>query len=464
VTLAPNAALAARGTNAFELVVGGETVAHAGASALTVRRRVGRLSRGEAVPAFDAAGSPDPALQAQWLGVLDVLAAHNGILYLLHRGERPLCALSGRVPPASDRHERAIPAGRWTLSRFAFLRRGEAGLVLESPLATCRLDISSDEVATWLARLASARRAPPRGVPRAFLSMLHAAGFLTQADRVGAGDDRPALQGWSFADAIMHSRSRAGRHLSPFGATFPLRGTTAPAPPVKPAMSRRAIVLHRPGRVGRGGHLASFTRVLESRRSLRDFAARPLTPRELGEFLYRVAHIQSETRPPGDDRPDTVTFRPTPSGGACHSLEIYVAAANCQGLKPGLYHHDPRHHRLEPVPRSAGAARALVDAARAVVPGAGQPHTMIIVASRFARVSWKYESMAYATILKDAGALLQTMYLVATAMGLAPCAVGGGDAQFFADAIGTSVFEETSVAEFLLGVPRRGRGARGTDP
>ena len=79
---------------------------------------------------------------------------------------------------------------------------------------------------------------------------------------------------------------------------------------------------------------------------------------------------------------------------------------------------------------------------------------MILVTSRFARVMWKYESMAYATILKDAGALLQTMYLVATSMGLAPCAVGGGDSQFFADAIGTDFFTETTVAEFLLGIPK----------
>jgi hypothetical protein len=43
------------------------------------------------------------------------------------------------------------------------------------------------------------------------------------------------------------------------------------------------------------------------------------------------------------------------------------------------------------------------------------------------------------------------MYLVATAMGLAPCGVGGGDSDSFAWAAGTDYFAETSVGEFLLG-------------
>jgi hypothetical protein len=46
------------------------------------------------------------------------------------------------------------------------------------------------------------------------------------------------------------------------------------------------------------------------------------------------------------------------------------------------------------------------------------------------------------------------MYLTATAMGLAPCAIGGGDADLFARAAGTDYCTETSVGEFLLGNPR----------
>ena len=71
-------------------------------------------------------------------------------------------------------------------------------------------------------------------------------------------------------------------------------------------------------------------------------------------------------------------------------------------------------------------------------------------------MAWKYESIAYALTLKDVGVLFQTMYLAATAMGLAPCALGGGDADLFARAAGTDYRVETSVGEFLLGSQRRG--------
>jgi SagB-type dehydrogenase family enzyme len=79
---------------------------------------------------------------------------------------------------------------------------------------------------------------------------------------------------------------------------------------------------------------------------------------------------------------------------------------------------------------------------------------LLILAARFARVAWKYESIAYALTLKHVGVVYQTMYLAATAMGLAPCAIGGGDANLFARAAGTDYCAETSVGEFLLGSPR----------
>jgi SagB-type dehydrogenase family enzyme len=66
-------------------------------------------------------------------------------------------------------------------------------------------------------------------------------------------------------------------------------------------------------------------------------------------------------------------------------------------------------------------------------------------------VAWKYESIAYELVLKDVGVALQTMYLAATAMGLAPCAIGTGDSDLFAQASGIDFYEESTVGEFALG-------------
>jgi SagB-type dehydrogenase family enzyme len=76
---------------------------------------------------------------------------------------------------------------------------------------------------------------------------------------------------------------------------------------------------------------------------------------------------------------------------------------------------------------------------------------MLVLTARFAKVAWKYETMAYAAMLKHVGVIFQTLYLVATAMGLAPCGLGGGSAEMFARASGLDPLVEGSVGEFLLG-------------
>ena len=81
----------------------------------------------------------------------------------------------------------------------------------------------------------------------------------------------------------------------------------------------------------------------------------------------------------------------------------------------------------------------------------GPRQVLVILASRFQRMSWKYNSSSYHATLKNVGALYQTMYLVATAMGLAPCGLGGGDSELFCQATGLQFHEETSVGEFMLG-------------
>jgi SagB-type dehydrogenase family enzyme len=94
------------------------------------------------------------------------------------------------------------------------------------------------------------------------------------------------------------------------------------------------------------------------------------------------------------------------------------------------------------------------DAAGSTATPVGTLQVLLILAARFPCLAWKYESIAYALTLKHVGVLYQTRYLAATAMGLAACAIGGGDADLFARAAGTDYYAETSVGEFLLGVPR----------
>jgi SagB-type dehydrogenase family enzyme len=85
----------------------------------------------------------------------------------------------------------------------------------------------------------------------------------------------------------------------------------------------------------------------------------------------------------------------------------------------------------------------------------GAPQILITIAARFGRISWKYSSIAYALILKDVGALVQTLYLGATGMGLGGCAIGIVNIDLFAKMTGVEFHVEGPVGQFAIG-----RGAK----
>jgi SagB-type dehydrogenase family enzyme len=93
----------------------------------------------------------------------------------------------------------------------------------------------------------------------------------------------------------------------------------------------------------------------------------------------------------------------------------------------------------------------MVRVAAAAVGTPIRPDVLITMTSRIRRLSWKYRAIAYATTLRHTGVLYQTMYLVATALGLAPCGLGNGDADLAARVLGLDYLRETSVGDFLLG-------------
>jgi SagB-type dehydrogenase family enzyme len=356
---------------------------------------------------------------------------------------------------------------RLRLSRFAYCRRLDDTLILESPLSTAKAilpDVLGGALVGSLAQPRTCREvrerlnasgapdALDRGAVQSCLTLLAAAGLVGTADGDGrlAEDDDPALVQWEFHDLAFHARSRLGRHDYPFGGTFPFIGQIAPLPAVAPARSTAVVELFAPD-VGRlGTQDPAFSEVLERRTSVREHGAAPITAQQLGAFLFRTARVRG-IRPADSSRPYEATSRPYPSGGAAYDLEIYVTVHRCDGIAPGLYRYLPVEHQLEPRAASAGALAQLLRDAQSAAAASGPPQLLITLTSRFARLSWKYRSMAYATTLKNVGVLLQTMYLVATAMDLAPCALGGGNSSAFAAAAGTSEFEESSVGEFILG-------------
>src|SRR5262249_44708547 len=151
----------------------------------------------------------------------------------------------------------------------------------------------------------------------------------------------------------------------------------------------------------------------------------PITVEQLGELLYRTVRTRMTFE--GSDG-QILADRPYPCGGAVHELEIYPLVSSCTGLEPGLWHYDGHEHALERVADAGPATRVLVEQAKSASLMEADPQVLLIVAARFGRIMWKYDTIAYSLTLKHVGVLYQTIYLVATAMGLAVCGMGGGNA------------------------------------
>jgi SagB-type dehydrogenase family enzyme len=143
--------------------------------------------------------------------------------------------------------------------------------------------------------------------------------------------------------------------------------------------------------------------------------------------------------------------RPYPAGGGAYELELYLAVANCAGLARGFYHYDADRHALVPITVRPPELDALLAGAEFAMGAPAAPQVLIIIAARFGRVSWKYSSVAYSLILKDVGVLLQTLYLMATDMGLGGCAIGTNNIDLFEKMTGIDFHIESPVGQFALG-------------
>jgi SagB-type dehydrogenase family enzyme len=347
-------------------------------------------------------------------------------------------------------------SGPFTLTECAFVRRRGDWLNVESFDSGAVVELRASNVCAAPAMLVepigcadlAARLQCGERVAAALITWLVAIGAarrLTDAERpIAAGT------GWPFADRLFHARTRAGRHVGGYGATFPGRGKFPCPPAVKPSGSRHGLPLFKPDLQSLLATDPPLTAVLENRRSVRDYDDDPITVKELGEFLYRSARVKGRLT---NGELEFIS-RPYPSGGGLHELEFYLLVNACAGLDPGLYRYDGDHHALERASDVTEPVRGLLTNAAQSAPISGQIQVVVILAARFGRTNWKYESIAYALTLKHVGVVFQTLYLVATAMNLGACALGGGSSSLFSQAIDVSEMDESSVGEMLLGRPR----------
>jgi SagB-type dehydrogenase family enzyme len=198
-----------------------------------------------------------------------------------------------------------------------------------------------------------------------------------------------------------------------------------------------------------------FPGVLLQRRTHRSFGPGSLSLQDLSLILALTWRITGWRPWPGlRPRP----LKTSPSGGARHSLEVYVFCRRVTGVQPGVYHYRPDLHRLEMVREQASGR--LWSRFCGHQDWVARASALFVVTSVLPRVMWRYRfARAYRTLLLETGHFGQTFCLVATWLGLAPFTTAALDDEAIEGHLGLDGGTESVV--YAMGVgPRAAKLAK----
>ena len=423
-----------------------------------------RLNHGTSEDALAATAEGDIELSARMFRLKHQLQRVGLLVVDLYGGSPPrrLAVMrphSATFDPALLQAHRTRTSNRWVLSRFAYLHREDSRLALKCPEAPCDVELDDPDMVRWMYDAVASVSPEPESVQAHVLSLLTDLGFVDDPDE----EEPAARQIWEFQDRLFHFQSQIHQDFKPYGGTYRFRERSGeeyverlPSPPaIHTPYDGDTIELPVPETTASRPLLD----VMESRRSQREMGEVPVSLDQVAALLYRVARVtrRMSHRPhvPQELRiPQELLQRPYPSGGAIHELEFYLAVRVCQGLAAGFYHYRGDAHAMTRLPggNAEQAASAMTSqCAQAWGMNDKPPQCVVAVTSRLPRLAWKYTAIAYRVSLLNAGCALQSLYLVATDIGLNGSAAGTGRPGLFAQATGVSSWEETSIVEFGFG-------------
>lgn len=125
-----------------------------------------------------------------------------------------------------------------------------------------------------------------------------------------------------------------------------------------------------------------------------------------------------------DGLPRDLLRKTSPSGGARHPTEGYVAAITVDGLEPGFYHFAVGRRTLDlvaPLPPSPPMAMDMLFQGpyRCRSRHGFEPRAIVIFSSMFERNMYRYrEPRTFRTVFLDVGHLTATLEIVAASMGI----------------------------------------------
>lgn len=175
---------------------------------------------------------------------------------------------------------------------------------------------------------------------------------------------------------------------------------------------------------------ASFSSVISSRRSVRQFNKQKISKQELGDILYYAQGISGSVQAVNIPvEKNTIELRNAPSGGGLYPIYLYMLILNAEGIKQGIYKYYPYSHSLKPVNSDFNGDKCRELAQFGNINGEDCSMYIFYVYDFYVN-SRKYGdgAMMYAAI--ETGEIAQNIQLTSTALGYGSCDIGGYDKQF----------------------------------
>lgn len=196
---------------------------------------------------------------------------------------------------------------------------------------------------------------------------------------------------------------------------------------------------------------AGLWETLYSRRSRRAFGTTPVPARTLATLLHVAAGRVPGVREWALDAHQTA-FKTSPSGGGRHPTDLYPIVRRVSDVPSGIYRYDGLTHRLSPI------RGAVTDSDVRTLCGdqdwAIEAALILVYTSVFPRSMYKYDAArTYRVLLLDAGHLSQTVYLLATALGLHMTFTGAIRDEVAEDFLQLNAGEEFPIGCAVVGPP-----------
>jgi len=150
----------------------------------------------------------------------------------------------------------------------------------------------------------------------------------------------------------------------------------------------------------------SLEESIARRRSIRAFAAKPLSLEQIGQLLWAAQGITEKDK----------GLRAIPSAGALYPLEVYVV------LPEGIYHYSPLRHELKRI--LTGDRRLELQKAAQDQEAIGSAPAVFVFTGVHERTAAKYGDRTSRYVSIEAGHACQNVLLQAAAQNLAGVPVG----------------------------------------